>query len=246
MKRGLATIVLTIGPLLTFGQDYLVTLKNDTIKGELRILSYDLVDRVQVGSGKNKQVFTAIQVRLVSMAKKKYQPVKLNGQFRIMELLQPGFMSLFAFRIENQPTYDGRCFVKFGGEAMELPNLTFKKTMSSFFKECENVVEKINNGDWGKKNLDSIVVAYNDCISNKSPNQQQDRVFVALEELKKKVESSDISSKKDVLELVNDISTKTKRKEAVPNFLVEGLKSYLNGKPEFATELDEVINALKN
>jgi hypothetical protein len=40
--------------------NYVVTLKADTLRGDVRILSYDNIDRVQVAKDGKKESFTAL------------------------------------------------------------------------------------------------------------------------------------------------------------------------------------------
>ncbi|MFZ5970691.1 MAG: hypothetical protein ACOYXA_03780 [Bacteroidota bacterium] len=230
--------------------DWVVTLKNDTLRGEVRILTYDLMDRVQVKSEEGRQVFTAVQVRNVQIAGDDYQPVKMDNRIHLMKLLSQGYLSLYAFRLENQNSYDGRCLVKLGGATLELPNLTFKKTMATFLEDCEAVSEKVKEGAWSKKDLDVIIKEYNTCIAAQSRQKivadASDEKTDRIEALRSKVEQSDLESKSDVLELLSDLQKKVSKGEAVPNYLTEGLKSYLDKQPAFAADLAEVIRLVKN
>lgn len=247
MRKVFLFVFLVTMPLLAVcQQDYAVTLRGDTLRGEVRILTYDMMDRVQVITLKGKESFTAVQIRMVSIEGKTYQPVKIDTNIRMMQLLTPGFLSLYGFRMNNQMTYDGRYLVKLGGRSMELPNLTFKKTMAAFLEECPAVVEKISSGTWTKKHLDSILVSYNACVAERSIPAKPNEGLVKLNALKQKIEASDLANKKDALDIVSDLSQKVGKKESVPNYLIEGLKSYLNGKPELAADLDEVLKIIKN
>jgi hypothetical protein len=246
MRRGLTLVLLVVLPGFAFCQDYAVTMKGDTVRGDIRVFTYDQMDRVQVGNGKSKESFTAVQVRYLWMGGKPYQPVKMDTQIRMMEVLSAGFLSLYGFRMANQSSYDGRYLVKIGGQSLELPNLTFKKTMSAFLKDCTPVVKKIESGAWGKKELDSILFQYNNCVEEKSIPKAPNEGVLKLQDLKKKIEASDLAGKKDALDLVNDIIGKVDRKEVIPNYLTEGLKSYLNGKPEFTEDLAAIMQLIKN
>jgi hypothetical protein len=252
--RGVLLLLLFLSPVLLKGQGaYVISLKNDTLRGEVRILTYDLIDRIQIKSDKKKESFTAVQIRLVSLDGKKYVPVKIDKSIRMMEVITTGYLSLYGFRLANQMTYDGRFLSKRGGSSMEVPNLTFKKTMASFLEDCQDVAAKISSNRWGKKELDSIIYQYNACIEGKStrsePASEQPKGFETLrkiQQFKEKVEKSDLESKKDALDLLNDLSQKVSKQETVPNYLTEGLKSYLTNKPEFSEDLAELLALIKN
>ncbi len=230
--------------------DFVVTLKSDTLRGEVRILTYDLMDRVQVKTDDGKQLFTAVQVRNVHIAGENFQPVKMDNRIHLMKVLSQGYLSLYAFRLENQSSYDGRCLVKLGGATLELPNLTFKKTMATFLEDCETVSAKVKEGEWSKKDINTIIEAYNVCVSAQSRQKiaagASDEKMNRIEALRTKVEQSDMESKKDVLDLLSDLQKKVSKGEAVPNYLTEGLKSYLDKQSALAADLAEVIRLIKN
>jgi hypothetical protein len=153
----------------------------------------------------------------------------------------------------NQSVYDGRLLVKLGGESLEVPNLAFKRVMSTFLEDCPTVVKKIKDGLWGKNDLDSIVNEYNVCVAKKPGNpgfetvtKKDEERLKKIEALRMKVAESTIASKQDISDLLMDISQKIEKHEAVPNYLVGSLKSYLGEKPEFASELNAVLEALKD
>jgi hypothetical protein len=103
--------------------DFVITSRADTVFGEVRILSYDLIDRVQVEVAKKKESYTALQVLVIQKEGILYKPVKYENKIVFMQLLKPGYLSLYAFRIQGQSTYDGRFLVKLNGTSQELPNI---------------------------------------------------------------------------------------------------------------------------
>jgi hypothetical protein len=232
--------------------NYLITIKGDTLRGDVKILSYDLVDRVQLVADKKKKSFTALEARTVFLDKKLYHSIPYDGRYKFMILLKNGYLSLYGFRVEKQFAYDGRYLVKRDGEAIEVPNLRFKKSMQEFLKDCSTVREQIKNGQLGRKNLDTLLTLYNSCIDQ---NTQQLRLaeqtvskgevsLPALETLRSQVEKSTLSSRQDILDLVNDIDAKVKSRQPVPNYLVEGLKGYL-ANTEYKEDLEILMAALQ-
>ncbi len=231
--------------------NFMITAKGDTLYGDVKILSYDIVDRVQLTADKKKKSFTALEAKAVFLNNEMYHSVRHDSRYHFMLLKQSGYLSLYGFRLDNQITYDGRLLVKRDGEAMEVPNLTFKKMMQEFLKDCMSVSDKIKSGELSKKNIDSIITLYNACVEGNTKVAAQvpassstsDLATPAIESLKLKIENSSLSSKQDVLDLVKDIETKLKGNQPLPNYLLDGLRGYL-AETEFKPDLDRLIEAM--
>jgi len=236
--------------------DILITSKADTLYGKLRILSYDQIDRIQLDSDKKREMFTALEVLAITKDGVQYKPLKFDNKIVMMQLLKPGYLSLYAFRLPDQSTYDGRFLVKLDGSTLELPNLGFKKILSTYLSDCDTVVNQIKRGSLAKKDLDKIIDIYNACISAKknapaapviaAPVLVSNEKTAAIESFINKVEQEDFASKKDALDLLRDIQMKVGKNEAVSNYLSEGLKSYLSDVPSLAKDLDKLLALLKN
>lgn len=136
---------------------------------------------------------------------------------------------------------------------MEVPNLTFKKSMQEFLQDCQTVRDQIKSGELGRKHLDTLITLYNNCIDQNTKQTARATVsttavktsLAELEMLRGKIEISALTSKQDVLDLVKDIDTKQKGNQAIPNYLIEGLKGYLLNT-EYKEDLEKLIEALKN
>ncbi|MBT1704849.1 hypothetical protein [Chryseosolibacter indicus] len=218
-------------------QDFVVTAKGDTIAGKVRPLTYGPDKKVQITTqDKKKNTYSIFQIRGFKFNNEVYHPVKLPAGYTFMKLITPGYLSLYAFQQENQVNYDGLCLVKRDGTTLEVPNLTFKKLMTRFLHDCETVSKKIDDGVYGKKQLDQIIAEYNQCIdqrtseSTASVTRQQTQVkqVNAWDNLEEKLkEKTDLKDKETALEMIAEIKNKIRRSEKVPNFLIEGLKSSL-------------------
>jgi hypothetical protein len=245
-------ILLLFTSFHAFSQDYIITTKGDSLSGSIKILSNDLLDKVQLSTDK-KKIFTALQVRTVSLNGETYKPQKLNNTIRFMKVLKSGYLSLYAFKPENQNMYDGRLLVKLDGKFMEVPNLVFKKAMAEFLEDCESVAEKIKSSEYGKKNLDGIIDAYNMCINDKTKALGKKIVIQeagkdklsAIAALKTKIQQLDDAKSKDALDLLTDMETKVKNGDTIANYQVEALKNLLANTPSVSTELTQVLSFLK-
>ncbi|MBK5280152.1 MAG: hypothetical protein JJE09_14940 [Bacteroidia bacterium] len=253
MKNLLLTAVLAIIFQFSFGQsDFVITIKGDTLYGKAQILSYDIVDRVQITIDKKKKSLTALEAKAVFLNNEMYYSVRYDTRYKFMIQEQSGYLSLYRFRIDKQFRYDGRYLVKRDGNAIEVPNLTFKKTMQEFLKDCSAVSDKIKSGELGRNHLDTLITLYNNCIDQNTAQALQTSLstveseasLMTVEILQKKIEASTISSKLDVLDLLNDIVAKVKSNQTVPNYLTDGLKGYLSDT-EYSEDLEKLVAALQ-
>jgi len=250
MVRTLAALML-IAISANAQTNYVITSKADTLYGKVRILSYDQLDRVQVEAGKKKEIFTALQVLSVSIDSQVYKPVQYEKKIYLMKQVKSGYLSLYAFRMENQSSYDGRFLVKLDGSTLEVPNITFKKWMENFLEDCKSTAEKIKSGELTKKDIEKIIDDYNDCMKNQGSItpapvvETGNDTLQMIESLRKKIEAEEFPSKKDALDLLRDIQGKVSKNESVPNYLTEGLKSYLSSVPALTEDLNKLLGLLQ-
>ncbi len=248
-------IFLTLSVILfsssTFAQDYLITQKGDTLKGEIKPLAYGVDKKVQLTeAGKKKVVYPFFSVKSFSYKGEIFQPVKGPDGYTFMKLLKSGYLSLLSFQSANQVTYDGQYLLKRDGAGTEVPNLSFKKVMKKFLDDCPLVADKIDNDELNKKNLAQIVDEYNVCIDSHSidhkkviaTRNEQIKKVSAWDLLEEKVKTQpDFEGKANALEMINEIKGKISTSQKIPNFLVDGLKNSLK-EDVFKVELE---NALK-
>jgi len=234
-----------------FGQDYVVTIKGDTLRGKVKTVMFGPDKKVMVtGADKKKTTVSLFQTKAYSLKGETYHPVKGDKGYTFMKLIKPGYLSLYGFQLENQTSFDGLYLLKKDGHGVEVPNLTFRKTMTKFLSDSPEVTAKIEDGTLGKKELDEIIDSYNNYIESKSKSQQQ-AIAIKKEQLKgagewdafeEKVKSqAEFEGKSTALEMIGEIKNKVKNSEKIPNFLSEGLKGLLQNTP-FKGELDSLLS----
>jgi hypothetical protein len=217
-------------------QDYLVLAKGDTLEGQIKpFMGFE--QKIQlIAADKKKNTYPIYQVKSYHYKGDDYHTVRNERGYAFMKIITPGYLSLYAFQVENQTTYDGRFLFKKDGTFLEVPNLNFKKLMIKFLKDCEAVAGKIDNGDLGKRELLNIVDEYNACIEGRTKEatvavaqkQEQIKKSNVWDDLEEKVKTqSDFEGKSDALEMITEIKGKILKSEKVPNFLIEGLKNSL-------------------
>lgn len=238
MKHAFLVTFVMISCSFSYAQDYLVTPANDTIRGELKPMTMGPDKKVIVRTAdKKRSVYPILKVKSYSYKGSTYQPVRISTGYTFMKLIKGGYLSLFAFQRENSNTFDGQYLLKRDGSGMEVPNLMFKKLTQKFLSDCEQVSTKIDDGTYSKQDLEQIIDDYNQCIDTQTSNyknvvakHQEQSVKIdrwsALEESVKA--KGDFEGKSDALEMIAEIKGKISRNEAVPNFLVDGLKKSLS------------------
>jgi hypothetical protein len=240
--------------LSSFAQDFIVTVQGDTLKGEVKPLTYGTEKKIQLTEpGKKKVIYPFFKVKAFSVGGGLFQPVKGPDGYVFMKLLKSGYLSLYSFQHPNQTLYDGLYLLKKDGTGIEVPNLTFKKGMRNFLDDCPAVADKIDSDVLNKRDLNQIVDEYNACIDSRSsrtetavaanrPLPQPVKTSSAWEALENKVKAQpDFAEKENALEMIGEIKNKMAASQRIPNFLIEGLKSSLSAET-FKTELE---NALK-
>lgn len=233
-------------------QDYVITSRGDTLRGEIRPINFGPERKVQIATKeKRKTVLSIIQVREYLLDGATYRPVKTDRGYVFMKLLRPGYLSVYAFQLENQTSFDGMYLLKRDGSGLEVPNLGFKKVMTKFTSDC-SVSKKIDSGELGRKDLNRIVDEYNECINDRTVSQP-----VAVSDLStpnlapwEKLETdlktaAEFEGKQDALDMVADIKGKISRNEKVPNFLVDGLRKFIDDSPDLLRQLDSALSDLK-
>ena len=232
-------------------QDYVVTTKGDTIYGDIRPVTYGVERKVQViGANKKKVTYPIVQTQGFVLKGETYSPIRTNQGYVFMKLVKPGYLSLYAFQLENQATYDGQYLVKKDGSGMEVPNLSFKKSIAKFLEDDQELSSKILQGELGKRDLALIIDTYNQWIEGRTIDQG--KIISVTKEQKQKINSWDIleeklksepdfEGKSNALEMIAEIKSKISKSEKIPNFLLEGLKNSMT-QSSLKAELE---NALK-
>jgi hypothetical protein len=248
-------LILMLAYQCSSAQDYVVTSRNDTIRGDVKPLLYGPEKKVQVTTAdRKKTVYAITQTKSFVYKNDVYHPVRNERGYVYMKALQVGYLTLYAFQLDNQATYDGRYLVKRDGGRLEVPNLGFKKAMSKFLDDCETVAARISEGELNKTAMTQIVDEYNRCIEGRTSesikvitaNRAQEKNAGPWQALEEKVKAEpEFEGKKDALDMIAEAKKKVASSEKIPNFLLEGLKSALAGRnvqPELENALKQVGN----
>jgi hypothetical protein len=247
----LLLLILMLAYQCAGAQDFAVTVQGDTVRGKVKLMDYADVPKIQVtGSDGKKTTLTMYQTREVFYDSTIFRPQKGPHGYSFMKLMVDGYLSLYAFKPENQNQYDGLLLVKKDGAFTEVPNLTFKKAMRKFLEDCDIVAEKIESGQYTKKELRQIIAEYNTCIDNKVPAAAAVSTAVTVTEsdltkkwsdFERKVSAhADFPGKADAQEMISDITKRIGRGEKVPNFLIQGLRTSIK-EPDLTGEMEPLL-----
>ena len=248
MKQ-LTITLFTLCVTIAQAQDFIVTTRQDTIRGRVRVTSYATTDKVHVTEqDKKKTEFAVTAVLAVFSNSQQFRPVLTSGGYRLLKVEKPGLLSLYMAQQTPGMPYNIPYLVKSSGEALEVPNLKFKKTVTDFLIDCKSIQAKIEEEDWGKKNLDQIIEAYNLCIDAQTKNSfipSSDPTITALTELKNKLEK-DPTVHSDAMDIMKDIYSMVYAGKIVPNYVRESLRASLKSFPQYNETVDAALNSLKN
>src|SRR5690242_6588593 len=102
-------IILMIAYTCSSAQDYVVTSSGDTLKGTLKVLNLSSEKKVQITDAQKKKTMVSLfKMRSFFYKGETYHPVKGEKAYQFMKLMKEGYLSLYAFQLENQASYDGR------------------------------------------------------------------------------------------------------------------------------------------
>jgi hypothetical protein len=252
----LPTILLV---LISFGsrvysQNYVITIKGDSLGGNVKMFNYGSERKVQVtGADKKKTTVPLFQVKSIVLDGAKFVPAKGPAGYTFMKVMKEGYLSLLAFQPENQTSYDGRFLLKRDGQGVEVPNLTFKKTLRTFLRDCDAVATRIESGEFSRSDLDAVIDEYNNCISGRqvavekeiTQRREQHAKLNPWEALELKVKDApNLEGKDNALEMITEIKGKISRAEKVPNFMIDGLRNILSS-PDLQPELEAALKEIK-
>jgi hypothetical protein len=229
--------------------DYVVTIKGDTLWGKLRYYNNSgvkytgnnskYVQLIPVeGKKSTHDILKTISFR---MGNEIYHTIKFDQGYTFMKLIQSGYLSLYAYQMENQTTWDGRYFVKKDGTLLDVPNLGFKKRVTRFIADCPNVVKDVESGVLSRSDLLKLVDAYNTCVELKTTPKPPvaspvSKTWSNLEAAVKALPEFD--KKSDAIEMILEIQSKISKNETVPSFLINGLKDALKEQSSIKETLD--------
>ncbi|MEO1053251.1 MAG: hypothetical protein AAFX87_21645 [Bacteroidota bacterium] len=160
---------------------YVVTLKNDTIRGRLKNFGeikscnkVDLVDNKKARRKYKPKHLKAYQIdNSIYVTQRAERPLKLGSALVFMKLVVDGDVRLFRYHYfaqtggagPNQPsisTPEIDYYLERDGKLTLVRSLGFKKSMSIYFRDNRELIKLIQNKDLKYRNMEEIVRIYNE------------------------------------------------------------------------------------
>ncbi|MCK6618365.1 MAG: hypothetical protein L6Q51_12055 [Cyclobacteriaceae bacterium] len=224
--------------------DYVVSVKGDTVYGKVRLLNYNNDQKIQLtDASRKKTIYEKLQVKAFFIEGSLYHPVRTPQGYVVMKLLKSGYLSLYAFQMENQITWDGQYLYKRDGTGLEVSSLLFKKRLSAFLYECSEVTAKIESKELSRNDLEEIIDQFNECIEQRTKEAATQSVITSkLNELETAVKALEESENKTTaLEVIAELRLKVQRGEKVPSLFGKTLLDALAVYPELTTLAQAVL-----
>ena len=126
--------------------DYLVTVSNDTIYGDISLIQNLVYDEAIIKTNEGKQVYKSYRVDHLVYKDQKYINLMYNGKQMFAVEKTVGLVSLYLIRFKDEFEFANKLVKKKSGETILVPNLGFKKKMGAFFSDCQSLSNDIKEG----------------------------------------------------------------------------------------------------
>ena len=242
------SLIILIPGLLLCQSDYLVTTRGDTVSGKITFQRTGRIEQVQVKADK-KTYYSGMTVLDVYMRGDHYRPIQFSGSVLFMKFLVDVYLSLLAFQPDGNMNYDGRLLQKKDATTLEIPNIGFKKNLTRYLSDDEQLVAKIDEGKFDRGDVDKIVNEYNARISNRSEARQAEVMqqveekgkLDLLDSFQSGVEQADIGEKTDLMEMIKDLREMIKDNRSIPSYLSKSIREKVETDENLVKLLDELL-----
>ncbi|WP_323756253.1 hypothetical protein [Roseivirga sp.] len=260
MKRYLFIFtLLLLFSITAMGQDILTRRSGETMTGDVQLLSdSDGIPYAVVKNGKDKETVKLFDIQNISMPEfGLIKPMKIGEQYRFALLVSEDYLSVYKYSTSNRMDDFGMTALqKFGGAAFALPGIMgFKNLMTDYLSDCKEVSNKIEEKELKRGDIDQIVEDYNGCIALKNSTQQENvsyynstasRISETKEALLKDFDkllkaSKQVEDKNVVSEMLSDLTSKLKKGEKVPEYLINALKDAIKNDQKLLELMNKII-----
>ncbi|MEM0939124.1 MAG: hypothetical protein AAF600_04050 [Bacteroidota bacterium] len=208
-------ILFSIVSISTIAQeDYIVTIRKDTVYGDARIVSVNYPDKVILRKNDGKKEYQSFQVQTINIDGEFYDPIIYQNKRTIARRVIKGSLSYYKIRPPDHYEFYKEILLKENLESTEIPNISFRKMISGFLSECIELQKQINDRIFTKNNIREIVHFYNnDCQPDEPPEQMAQKAETQTDLL-------------DLAVLVTDIYKKKEAGDPIPHYMIKSLERY--------------------
>lgn len=233
-------------------ENWVVTLKNDTIYGKIGFVirgAYEM-DELTVKKGKEKHKFKPIELKRINKAGNEYVPLKIDGKYQFALVISEGYLSYYKFVNPDSNAYEDfsqSILTKMDGTSVQLSNIGFMKSVRKYLSDCQPLENKIKNSEYKPKDIDDVIIYYNEWIDSRSLKQEPENSVnldqaALISSIISKVEADEeLSKNSELLEMLNDVKGKIKNGKSVPGYLKNGVIDGLNGNESLTTEFNSLF-----
>jgi len=210
-------------------EDYLITLKGDSIAGKIEFTQGDFFDEVVIKTDDGKKKYKAFQLARIAKGGDFYEPVDYLQKKMVGKVVVKGPVSFYRVRSEGSFQFNSEIFSKQSGETLGISNIGFRKKTKAFFSDCPSLVEKLENGEFSSGKLEEIVTFYNsgNCVIPEEEPKESDNPSLA-----------------DLADLIKDIENKIEKGEPVPSYMIQALEGFK--EINLSSMVDAYIEALNS
>lgn len=255
MTKFITFSILLLTSFTAFSQsDQVVILQGDTLTGKISILSIDHgTQTITLKNGRDKRRFKAHEIKSIIKEEGIYHTYKINNIYQLGLLKKEGYLSLYKF-MENEGSssneFSTSILIKKDGSYLIIPNLGFKKQLSRFLGDCENVKNNFLENRYKQSDLVNIIDDYNACIDKNTSrinvnNDEKNKNFVKTEKIVALIlaieRDTSLSNQESILEMLTELNNKTKEGEKIPSYLKSALIDSLENNPGFKKQLNQIL-----
>lgn len=254
MRKTFLIITALFSIITVYGQNELYMLDGDTLKGEITILyPEDRFEEIIFESGDDKRRMKAFEFKGFSQDGEIYRSVKSGEKYRIMQLVEPGYLSMYRFRIDNSYAYNGLYLYRRDGQGIEVPGMMFKKTMMNFMADCNAIEASLKDNKYKRRDIEELVADYNACIEAKTDELEEMRneTFTkpvsstpALSLAEELLDEARAIGDDDLESMLNDVVEKLGEGSAVPAYLKKAISTHVDESHELHSEITRLLNQI--
>ncbi len=230
-------------PVTAHAQDtgeYVITVRNDTLSGEVRFNTYNLGSEsiTLKDNNKKKQNFTPNTARAFKFRGNLYHSMLLRDHYTFMQVIESGYLSVYEHQDLSRQTgaQEINSYLKVNmGELVSVPKIGFRKKIGPLLQDCPSVYQKIDEKTYDFADLKAIAMEYNQCMANRpkvsptsvaaaTPEASVIPANSSVQELLTYLEKNpQATNHDDLLSCLHDIGAKVKNGSTVPKYLLDAL-----------------------
>jgi hypothetical protein len=220
--------------------EYVVTVRNDTLPGEVKFNTYSLSNESVTLKDKNKkkQNFTPNTAKAFKFRGNLYHSVLLRDHYTFMQVIESGYLSMYEHQDLSRQSgaQEINSYLKMNmGELVSIPKIGFRKKIAPLLQDCPSVYQKVEEKTYDFSDLKAIAIEYNQCIANQpkvspapvaavSPEASVAPANSSVQELLTYLEKNpQTTNHDDLLSCLTDIGTKVRSGSSVPKYLLDAL-----------------------